>query len=291
MNRPLLAFAAAALAAPAMADVVTIYDNHFDSRQQIGSEWITRPEWQSVSNFGSFLGRFGQETHTLLLGAYHPDSGGGNGGNGGDGDGSGGSGGSGGGGSGGGDGGGSGGGSGGGGSGGGGSDGGGNGGGGTNPGGTGGNGGGPSGSRASVNYTLMFDLYLIDSWDGGFPGAYGPDYFGVAANGTSLLQSAMHSTRVEQNFQMPTVGPAHLGYDARYKDSIYRDVTLEFSLAADADSIRINFIGAPSSSNINDESWGIDNVRVYARQVPAPGGAGALLLGLASAGRRRRHAA
>lgn len=302
MKRPLLVCAAAALASPAMADVVTLYENDFAASSKIGPEWITAPQWNSASNFGGFLGRFAQERHTLLLGAYRPDSGGGGsgggggGGSGGGGQGGGGSGGgSGGGGSGGGDddqgGGGSGGGGGEGGGGGGGEGGGGAGG--SNPDGSGSDAGDgigpPSVDRSLVSYTLVFDLYLLDSWDGGFAGQYGPDYFSVSVNGQSLLDEAMHSSKVDQNFQSPTIGPEHLGFNSRYVDSIYRDVTLEFSLALDVDSIRIDFIGRPSSNNINDESWGIDNVRVFAAAVPAPGTVSLAGLGLTLIGSRRRR--
>lgn len=291
MKRPLLVCAAAALATPAFADIVKVYENDFASRTQVGPEWITAPQWNTASNFGGFLGRFARETHTLVLGAYRPEpgSGGGNGGgSGGGGSGGGGSGGSdddqGGGGSGGG-----GGGSGGGGEGGGGDDTGG----GTNPGGSGGNVGGgldsPSHNRNSIQYTLVFDLYLLDSWDGGFPGLYGPDYFAVSVNGQYLLHEAMHSVKVEQNFQAPTVGPVHLGFNSRYVDSIYRDITIEFSLALDVDTVRIDFIGLPSSNNVDDESWGIDNVRLFAVAVPAPGSVSLAGLGLALIGSRRRR--
>ncbi|GAB4385792.1 MAG: hypothetical protein Kow0022_13050 [Phycisphaerales bacterium] len=140
-----------------------------------------------------------------------------------------------------------------------------------------------------IDYTLSFDLYLLDSWDGGYPGLYGPDFFSVAVNGQSLLHEAMHSVEVQQNFRQPDVGPAHLGYNTRYVDSIYRDVTLQFSLACDVETIRIDFIGQPSSFELDDESWALDNIRLSARAVPTPGTMAGGLLGLALAAPRRRR--
>ncbi|RMH14392.1 MAG: PEP-CTERM sorting domain-containing protein [Planctomycetota bacterium] len=249
MTRPLLACAVAALAAPALADFVTVYENDFSTRQQVGSEWVTNPDWNSAPNFGQFLGRFGQETQTLLLRAFHPD-GGGDGGGGGD------------------------------------DPGGGPGGGGS--GGSGGSGGPSGGGRNSIDYTLVFDLFIIDSWDGGFAGAYGPDYFDVAVNGHNVFHEALHSVRVEQNFATPDIGPRHLGFNPDYVDSIYRDVTLHFSLTQDVETLRIDFTGSPSSWSLDDESWGLDNVRLYAQSVPAPGSAMLAGIGLAILGKRRR---
>ncbi len=260
MKHVVLAGLVSAVASVASADIVTFYSNDFESALKVGPEWVSSPVWNTTTNFSGFIGRFTQETHVLQIAALHPhkpngggDQGGGNGcdqGGGGPGDG--------------------------------GDQGGG-------PGGSGGSGGPLGGGRtATTRFTLEFDLYLIDSWDGGFAGAYGPDYFGVRVNGDLLLWEAFHSVKVEQNFMQPTLGPVHLGFNSAYKDSIFRNIALEFELSRDVDVIRIEFIGAPSSNNFNDESWAIDNVHVGAHVVPAPGvlaiGAGVLGLGL----RRRR---
>jgi uncharacterized protein (TIGR03382 family) len=232
-------------ASVACAGPVLVYQNDFATDQSAGPEWVTNPDWNSAQNFGGFLGRFGQETQILELGAYNDGHGGGNGG---------------------------------------GDNGGGDNGGGDN----GGSGGGQSGGRSATNYTLTFDLYLLDSWDGAYAGEFGPDYFGVSANGESLLWEGWHGTKPWKNIVDPDVGPVNLGFNDRYTDSIFRDLTLSFSVAPDVDLLRISFIGAPSSVNLNDESWGIDNVRLTAEVVPAPGTLALGVLGLAGMRRRRK---
>lgn len=253
MNKSLVLVAVGVAASVAQAGPVLVYENDFASVRQVGPEWVTSPVWNSAQNFGGFIGRFGQETHILELGAYRPDKDGDGGGPGDDGD-----------------------------------DGGDGGGGGDHPGGGGSGGGGQGGGRSAVNYTLAFDLYLLDSWDGGYEGSYGPDYFGVSVNGQSLLWEGWHSTRVDRNIVLPDVGPVNLGFNPNYADSIYRDLTLSFWLAPDVETLRISFIGDPSSWSVDDESWAIDNVRLTA--VPGPSSLALSVVTLGLAGRRRRRA-
>lgn len=257
MKNFLLFSAAGALASAAQAGPVLVYQNDFAVPHSVGPEWITTPDWNTAPNFGGFIGRFAQDTHILQLDAYRPnkdddddDQGGGDGDDeGDDGDG---------------------------------------GGGGDHPGGGGSGGGSHGGGRSTVDYTLVFDLYLLDSWDGPFAGLYGPDYFGVSVNGQSLLWEGWHSVHVAENSASPDVGPTNLGFNPNYVDSIYRELTLNFSLAPDVETLRISFIGAPSSVSIDDESWAIDNVRLTA--VPAPASVVIGAVGLGFAARRRRKA-
>ncbi len=253
MKNGLLIAAMGTLASVASANPVLIYENDFSSALQVGPEWITNPDWNTATNFGGFLGRFGQETQTLTFDAYRPggpgDGGGDNGGDQGDGGGS--------------------------------NDG---------PGGDGGgNGGGANGGRSAIDYTLVFDLYLFDSWDGAYAGEYGPDMFGVSANNETLLWEGWHSTKTWLNPVEPTVGPVNLGFNSQYADSIYRDMELTFSVDPAVDTIWIDFIGATSVTNLDDESWGIDNVRVYVANVPAPSSVALGSLGLVLASTRRRR--
>ena len=46
-----------------------------------------------------------------------------------------------------------------------------------------------SGLTAGQSYTLSFDLYVLDSWDGTNPSG-GPDQFEVSADGTLLMRDA-----------------------------------------------------------------------------------------------------
>lgn len=151
-----------------------------------------------------------------------------------------------------------------------------------------GGGGEGGGSDRFLQYTLTFDLYALDSWDGSNI-AFGSDWFNVSANTQTLFRETIgNQPGSTQTLYAPAVGPAMLGYDARYFDSIYRQIALTFSVPADQPlSITWRDEGL---QGLNDESWGIDNVRITYEVVPAPA-----TLGLASALafaslRRRRHA-
>ena len=154
-------------------------------------------------------------------------------------------------------------------------------------GGGGGGGGCGGGGEPTVISSVTFDLYAIDSWDGS-NSRFGPDRFRVAANGQSLLDTTLVNHEAQlQDFRAPDVGPVHLGFNQGWADSIYRAVTLEFTLP-DAASPILNTWSDGGLQGMVDESWGIDNVEVSYRAVPAPGALAGLLLGLLAAGRRRR---
>jgi len=155
------------------------------------------------------------------------------------------------------------------------------------PTGDGGGGGGGGGGPSYYLYTVVFDFYPIDSWDGTTT-ANAPDLFEVKINGNILFNEPFsnHSISTLQNFRGPDVGPAQLGFgpDA---DSIYRNIAVNFTVDPAATLIQIKFRGSLNSP-ITDESWGIDNVRVNYTLVPSPGSSALLLLGGLIAARRRR---
>lgn len=234
----------------AQADIV-FYSNTFEGGA-IGPEWSANATRDYNPNFTHFMGRKTNETVRLTLAV--PPGGRSTTGTSDDGDGDGSGGGSGGG------------------------------------GGTGGGGGSGGGTNPQPRvYTLTFDLYTIDSWDG--LGPQGPDYFEVLIN-SQLKFSETFATGagLPQSARQPDIGPMHLGYNTKWHDAIYRDITIEFTLPESAQSIAIDFRGRNLQS-VNDESWGIDNVRLSHTPIPAPGPI--LLAGLASlagATRRRRQA-
>jgi len=149
------------------------------------------------------------------------------------------------------------------------------------------NGGGSGGGGSAKHnlYTVMFDFYCIDSWDGNDP-AHGPDRFSVQANTTTIFSETFGNVYGPQTMRRPDIGPVSMVFNTAYPDSVYRQVTAQFQVP-DSANFTLKF-GAAGLTGLNDESWGIDNVVVSYEVVPAPGslallGAGAMLL------RRRRR--
>lgn len=155
---------------------------------------------------------------------------------------------------------------------------------------------------------LSFDLYIIGSWDGDtIPG---PDEWGVrVVDGMTLLHTtfAVSSPNSGRTQSFPNwIGDAShpqrtgaeesntMGYwwsnDVRpvpvQTDAVWH-LSIVFPYVGDA--IDFEFFGR-GLQPMGDESWGLDNVRVEASVIPAPGAFGIALSGLGLAARRRRRA-
>lgn len=138
-------------------------------------------------------------------------------------------------------------------------------------------------------YTLTFDLFAFDSWDGDGPN-YGPDVFEVRVNGQVLFHETLSNGEKPQSFRAPDVGPEFLAYSPDWADSIYRNISLTFDHPGESEWIYITWIGI-GLQGVVDESWGIDNVTLTkaTRTVPVPGTLVPAGFGLAFAARRRRR--
>lgn len=109
-----------------------------------------------------------------------------------------------------------------------------------------------------ASYAVEFDLMIIDSWDGS-ANRWGPDYFNVDVAGTQLFHHTFTTSGGSQSYPgTPNVGGANYGWGG-WNDAIYRNVTVPFVASGTTTSIRFHDGGL---QGINDESWGIDNVRV-----------------------------
>jgi len=121
--------------------------------------------------------------------------------------------------------------------------------------------------------TIEFDLYILKSWDGNSP-LYGPDRFALSVEGGPVLIDKTFSNNPKtdsdgslQDFPSPGCAPqlgayevGTLGYNSFFKDSMYH---LKFTFAHTADSVRLNFSSSLfEGKGTDDESWGLDNVRV-----------------------------
>lgn len=153
-------------------------------------------------------------------------------------------------------------------------------------------------ANTQPGYVLEFDLYIIDSWDG-FEPSQGLDRFTVSVGGNTLFDEFFSNHSVATGLGAQTFEPregdtfrTQLAFNY-WDDSIYRDITLAFT-EDQLPSLDVDIVfEAFGLQAINDESWGIDNVRLSTVNdinalVPAPSGLAALAGGLGLALRRRR---
>lgn len=171
------------------------------------------------------------------------------------------------------------------------------------------------GSHTQV--TLTFDLYLIRSWDGNYsyPGV-GPDVWAAGYNNSETSKNTLINTTFANQPQgsmwdRPQAYPSATGeafpgsvgltdhamytgameinslgytFSGFFESSVYH---MEFSFAHSDPSLSLWF-HAMGLQDMNDESWGLDNVTVTTNAVPAPGALGLAGVGLGLLSRRRR---
>lgn len=148
---------------------------------------------------------------------------------------------------------------------------------------------GPAGPGTSVvtRYTLVFDLYVIDSWDASnWYGGY--DHFLVSVNGNTVVDWGFTNTGGQQRNPLSASRVGNLGFGETAPDAIYRNVTLSFDTTP-GQNLFIKFFDQ-NLGGVSDEGWGIDNVKLYgeALRVPTPSVAMGFGAGLTLALRRRR---
>lgn len=110
-----------------------------------------------------------------------------------------------------------------------------------------------------LSYTIMFDFVMLDSWDGSNT-SYGPDYFNITADATSVLRE----TLVNPDFDFdstwagdPDVNGSWTG--GSWSDSIFRKVAVNFTPRNASATIKFF---AENLQGLSDESWGLDNLVV-----------------------------
>ncbi len=144
------------------------------------------------------------------------------------------------------------------------------------------------------SYSLKFDLMIFDSWDG-LGSDWGPDSFTVNINGKKMFDEVMGYSNGWE-FKTPDEFPELNAYDDRWTDLIYRDIEIIFEITELKESFFFEFAGV-TTQEIEDESWGLDNVRVErlvdglgrsVPEVPAPSALIILSSGLGILGRRKR---
>jgi hypothetical protein len=120
---------------------------------------------------------------------------------------------------------------------------------------------------------VSFDLYILKSWDGNNPN-YGPDRWSLSVKGGPRLLDTTFSNNHKtgaydlslQNYPEANSPPQSgatavntLGYEF-YGDSIYH---LTFTFPHGGEALVLSFSSSLfEGKGVEDESWGLDNVRV-----------------------------
>lgn len=112
-------------------------------------------------------------------------------------------------------------------------------------------------------YTLMFDAYIIDSWEGEDT-TRGPDSLVVQIGSSIAMDETFSSTPETAGYEFSFPGwPAQwsqsLSVGGASRDQAVRSITLRFTATGSETVISFEGQGLEALSN---ESWGIDNVRV-----------------------------
>ncbi len=146
-------------------------------------------------------------------------------------------------------------------------------------------GGGGGGQIDSILYTLSFDFYAIDTWDGNDT-HNGPDRFEINNGKSKIFSETFGNVWLDQTFRAPDVGRWNMGYGAA-PDSIYRQISVQWVQPL-GEQVKL-WIYDKGLQGLSDESWGIDNVNLKYEFVPTPGVLGVAGVGGVVAIRRKRR--
>jgi hypothetical protein len=123
-------------------------------------------------------------------------------------------------------------------------------------------------TTAGETYSIVFDLYAIDSWDGDDPGGgKGPDSFIVSANGGQIFSHTLvHESPAQgMTYPCPYDQMGQYGFNSSWKDAIYRRVEAVFTATESVTTLAFTAqLTDEAGQGFNDESWGLDNISVKA---------------------------
>ncbi len=126
---------------------------------------------------------------------------------------------------------------------------------------------------AHAQLNVSFDLLVLKSWDGNF----GPDQWQFQIDGQELVSTTFSNTNSRQAFPQSYSGGDNaprtgatlsntLGY-SYFGDTVYH---FEFTIPHTASTVTLTFKGS-NLQNADDESWGLNNVRVSVPELPIAG--------------------
>jgi hypothetical protein len=111
-----------------------------------------------------------------------------------------------------------------------------------------------------VDYTLIFDVYFLSTWDGNHT-SYGTDFFGVGVDGETVLRSTYAYPGYGFPWSWPDQPETWRGAFTGITNQVgvMRSVVVDFT--AENTVTFLTFFGE-GLQGWSDEGWGIDNVRV-----------------------------
>ena len=109
---------------------------------------------------------------------------------------------------------------------------------------------------------ICFDLYVNDSWDGTDATFGGPDRFGFSIDGTTIWNEAYTTTNAPVGGTI-IEGPAQMWFNMN--NPYWDDRVIQYcvEIVHTDPTIVFSFFGS-GLQGVNDESWGLDNVEVFA---------------------------
>jgi len=136
--------------------------------------------------------------------------------------------------------------------------------------------------------SLSFLMVLVDSWDS-TNGSVTPDYFNVAVDGVSVLQTTSNNATGTVGYGGDLLYSGNAGWGSWIEKAFDMSGDPDLTeIAHTADSVTIEFFASGAGwQGSSDESWAIDNLKVSVR-IPAPSVLACAGLGLLATGRRRR---
>ncbi|WP_177233629.1 SBBP repeat-containing protein [Stigmatella erecta] len=118
---------------------------------------------------------------------------------------------------------------------------------------------------AHTTVTVTFDLLILQAWDGNGP--FGPNSFGLNANGVEVYRTTFSNTSSPQFYPDSTAGTAHPAGTGAFErnslfypdgDAVYK-MSITFTHTSPQLALQFFAAGLPGITN---ETWGIDKVVV-----------------------------
>lgn len=116
---------------------------------------------------------------------------------------------------------------------------------------------------------IEFDLHIIHTWDGS--SQFGPDIFEVRVDGASVFSNTFSNLQGSpQTYPVPGSAAGtgailfdQLGYPSIFEGFENSTYKIKLRVPHTASSVRLDFLGGSALEPVSNESWAIDNLKVF----------------------------